>query len=77
MPITILMPVKELPKFGEIQLFQQSCAVLDITDYKKGDEIYLELIFLFSSDLRYHENEFLTELTLDVWENDIIEYIDR
>ena len=64
------LPYLELPQFGEIKLKQQSVVSLDLKGYNKGDEIYLEIIYINSNILiLYTEKQFLTSRTLDVWEN--------
>ena len=70
------LPFQELPQFGKIELYQQSCVILSLEGFKQGDEIYLELIIDFLA-ASVGEEKFLSSLTLDVWENDKLEYKDE
>ena len=75
-PIVLLdLPIIEITKGGEIELKRQSVAVLDLEGYKKGDEIYLEMIFEFLV-MPADDQAFLKSLTLDVWEYDKLGFLE-
>ena len=67
-PISLLeklIPVEELPKYGELTLYTQSWLYLKLDDYKKGDKIYIQIRIedrLASTTL--------SELTLNICETD-------